>query len=51
MLQKPQLMEHIIFNIYWHARNLDELGVNAQDVMTDLQGADRGEIAISKSSA
>ncbi|SES03638.1 flagellar hook-basal body protein [Psychrobacillus sp. OK032] len=46
VLQKPQLMEHISSTYISMPTNLDELGVNADDVMTDLQGANRGEIAV-----
>lgn len=46
VLQKPQLMEHVSSTYIVMPDNLAELGVNAQDVMTDLQGANRGEIAL-----
>lgn len=46
VLQKPQLMEQISSTYIGMPTNLAELGVNAEDVMTDLQGADRGEIAL-----
>jgi len=46
VLQKPQLMEQISSTYIGMPTNLAELGVNAGDVMTDLQGAGRGEIAL-----
>lgn len=46
VLQKPQLMEHLSETYLTLPNNLAELGVNVQDVMTDLQGADRSEIAL-----
>lgn len=46
VLQKPQLMEHVSSTYIVMPDNLAELGVNAQDVMTNLQGANRGEIAL-----
>jgi flagellar basal-body rod protein FlgG len=46
VLQKPQLLEHLSETYFTLPNNLAELGVNAQDVMTDLQGANRSEIAL-----
>ncbi|MEI4768885.1 flagellar hook-basal body protein [Psychrobacillus sp. FJAT-51614] len=46
VLQKPQLMEQLSETYIALPNNLAELGVNAQDVITDLQGAGRGEIAL-----
>ncbi len=46
VLQKPQLMEQISSTYIAMPDNLAELGVNAQDVMKDLQGAERGEVAL-----
>lgn len=46
VLQKPQLMEQISSTYIVMPDNLAELGVNAQDVMRDLQGAEREEVAL-----
>lgn len=46
VLQRPELMEHISGTYIGMPENLAALGVNEQDVMTNLQGADRGEIAL-----
>lgn len=46
VLQKPQLMEQLSETYIALPNNLAELGVNAQDVIIDLQGAERGEIAL-----
>ncbi|QFF97951.1 flagellar hook-basal body protein [Psychrobacillus glaciei] len=46
VLQKPQLMEHLSGTYIKLPTNLAELGVNEQDVMMNLQGADRGDIAV-----
>lgn len=46
VLQKPQLMEQLSETYIALPNNLAELGVNAQDVIIDLQGAERREIAI-----
>lgn len=46
VIQKPQLMEHLSETYMTLPNNLAELGVNAQDVMIDLQGAGRSEIAL-----
>ncbi|ALC86529.1 flagellar hook-basal body protein [Bacillus sp. FJAT-22090] len=46
VLQKPQLMEQLSETYIVLPNNLAELGVNAQDVIIDLQGAERGEIAL-----
>jgi flagellar basal-body rod protein FlgG len=50
VLQKPQLMEHISAAYIGLPNNLNELGVVEQDVLTDLQGADRDEIALQNGS-
>lgn len=46
VLQKPQLMEHLSNAYMVLPNNLDELGVTQQDVLTDLQGAERNEISL-----
>lgn len=46
VLQKPQLMEQLSETYIALPNNLAELGVNAQDVIIDLQGAERSEIAL-----
>lgn len=46
VLQKPQLMEQLSETYIALPNNLAELGVNAQDVIIDLQGAERREIAL-----
>lgn len=46
VLQKPQLMEQLSETYITLPENLDELGVNAQEVLTDLQAGDRQEISI-----
>lgn len=46
VLQKPQLMEQISSTYIGMPTNLAELGVNEEDVMTDLRDANRGEIAL-----
>lgn len=46
VVQKPQLMEHISGTYIGLPDNFAELNVNPQDVMMDLQGANRGEIAL-----
>ncbi|WP_391119988.1 flagellar hook-basal body protein [Psychrobacillus sp. L3] len=46
VLQKPQLMEHLSETYIKLPTNLAELGVNAQDVITNLQGANRGDISV-----
>ncbi len=46
VLQKPQLMEHLSNAYIVLPNNLDELGVTQQDVLTDLQGAERNEISL-----
>lgn len=50
VLQKPQLMEHISAAYIGLPNNLNELGVVEQDVLTNLQGADRAEIALQNGS-
>jgi len=46
VLQKPQLMEHVSNAYIVLPNNLEELGVTQQDVLTDLQGAERDEISL-----
>lgn len=46
VLQKPNAMEHLSATYIAMPDNLEELGLNAEDIMTDLLGADRGEIAM-----
>lgn len=46
VLQKPQLMEHVSNAYIVLPNNLEELGVTQQDVLTDLQGAERNEISL-----
>jgi flagellar basal-body rod protein FlgG len=46
VLQKPQLMERVSGAYIVLPNNLDELGVTQQDVLTDLQGAERNEISL-----
>ncbi|WP_313893375.1 flagellar hook-basal body protein [Psychrobacillus sp.] len=46
VLQKPQLMEHISGTYIGLPANMDELGVTVQEVLTDLQGADRNQISV-----
>lgn len=46
VLQRPQLMESLSETYITLPNNLAELGVNAQDVMTDLQDENRQEITM-----
>ncbi|MFF2753435.1 flagellar hook-basal body protein [Psychrobacillus sp. NPDC058041] len=46
VLQKPQLMEQLSETYIKLPNNLAELGVNAQDVVTSLQGANRNQISL-----
>lgn len=46
VLQKPQLMEQLSETYIKLPNNLTELGVNAQDVITNLQGANRNQISV-----
>lgn len=50
VLQRPQLMEHISAAYIGLPNNLAELGVTEQDVLSNLQGADRAEIALQNGS-
>ncbi|RTQ89827.1 flagellar hook-basal body protein [Lysinibacillus telephonicus] len=47
-LQKPQVMEHVSGTYIALPANLNELGYNQGDVLTNLQGAARNEIGIAK---
>jgi len=46
VLQKPNAMEQLSGTYIAMPNNLEELGLNAEEIMTDLQGANRGEIAM-----
>ncbi|MEK5146016.1 MULTISPECIES: flagellar hook-basal body protein [Psychrobacillus] len=46
VLQKPNAMEQLSGTYIAMPNNLEELGLNAEDIMTDLQGANREEIAM-----
>lgn len=46
VLQKPNSMEHLSATYIAMPDNLEELGLNAEDIMTNLQGAERGEISM-----
>lgn len=46
-LEKPQLMLRISDKYIGLPNNLDELGLTTQDIITDLQGADRTQIKLS----
>jgi flagellar basal-body rod protein FlgG len=46
VIQKPQFMENLSAAYLGLPTNLDELGVTEQDILTNLQGADRAEIAM-----
>ncbi|WP_427138193.1 flagellar hook-basal body protein [Psychrobacillus psychrodurans] len=46
VLQKPNAVEHLSATYIGMPDNLEELGLNAEDIMTDLLGEDRGEIAM-----
>ncbi len=46
VLQKPQFMENLSAAYLGLPTNLAELGVTEQDILTNLQGADRAEIAM-----
>ncbi|AYC28846.1 flagellar hook-basal body protein [Paenisporosarcina cavernae] len=46
VLQRPQLMEHLSATYITLPDNLNELGVTAQDILTNLQGADRAQIGL-----
>jgi flagellar basal-body rod protein FlgG len=50
VLKKPQLMEHISAAYIGLPNNFDELGVVEQDVLTNLQGTERDEIALQNGS-
>lgn len=50
VLKKPQLMEHISAAYMGLPNNFDELGVVEQDVLTNLQGTERDEIALQNGS-
>lgn len=45
-LQKPQVMEHVSDTYIALPTNLNELGYNEDEVLTDLQGAARAEIGV-----
>lgn len=45
-LQKPQVMEHVSGTYIALPTNLNELGYNEIDVLTNMQGAERNEIGI-----
>lgn len=46
VLQKPNAMEQLSGTYIAMPNNLEELRLNAEDIMTDLQGANREEIAM-----
>lgn len=46
VLERPDLMEHISGTYIGLPANMADLGVTRQDVLTDLQGAGRGQISI-----
>ena len=46
VLQKPQIMEHISATYIGLPNNLDELGINQEDVLSNLQGAERAQISL-----
>jgi len=46
VLQKPQFMEHISATYIALPNNLEELGVNQEDVLSSLQGAERTQISL-----
>lgn len=50
VLQRPQLMEHISAAYIGLPTNMNELGVLEEDVLLNLQGAERVEIALEKGS-
>lgn len=45
-IERPNLMEHISGTYIGLPRNMADLGVNAADVLTNLQGADRNVIGL-----
>ncbi len=50
VLQRPQLMEHISGTYIGLPSNMGELGVGEEDVLLNLQGAEREEIALQSGS-
>lgn len=50
VLQRPQLMEHISAAYIGLPNNINDLGVQEEDVLTNLQGAERAEIALENGS-
>ena len=46
VLQKPQFMEHISATYIGLPNNLEELGINQDDVLSNLQGAERAQISL-----
>lgn len=46
VLQRPDLMEHLSGTYIGLPANMDDLGVAIQDVLTDLQGANREQIGL-----